>query len=108
MQAVQTTIILYLLDTRGTWPITINKAGHKQTLRVEFCPAAVWFHHGAKRMRTDHRATCDQPTLDGYRVYLKRECLRDINRDPSALVWFDDLTAVAWTKRRWARSRGGG
>lgn len=106
---MQTAILLHLADTHGSWPFKVNKSGRKQWLHVKFCSAVVWFCHAAKRMRDDYRATCEgKPTLDGYRVYLRRECLRDINRDPSLLVWFDDLTADAWTRRRWAPSKSGG
>jgi hypothetical protein len=86
----------------------INKCGRKQWLAVEFCLAAVWVFHAARRMRDDYRATCEgKPTLDGYRAYLRRECQRDIARDPGLLVWFDDLTADAWTRRRWTPSMSG-
>jgi hypothetical protein len=106
---MQAAILLHLSDTHGTWPLKINKAGRKQWLQIEFCPAAVWVYHAAKRMRNDYRATCaDKPTLDGYRAYLRRECWRDINRDPGLLAWFDDLTADAWARRRWASRTSGG
>jgi hypothetical protein len=105
---LQTAILLHLSDTLGKWFFKINKSGRKQWLDVEFCPAAVWFYHAAKRMRDDYRATCEgKPTLDGYREYLRRECLRDIDRDPGLLVWFDDLTADAWNRRRWAPNKSG-
>jgi hypothetical protein len=68
MSAMQTAILLHLSDTRGVWPFKINKSGRKEWLQVQFCPAAVWVYHGAKRMRDDYRATCEsKPTLDGYR-----------------------------------------
>lgn len=102
-------ILLHLSDTRGTWPCKINKSGRKQRLNIEFCPAAVWFYHGAKRMRDDYRSTCEgTPALEGYRAYLRRECLRDIARDPGLLGWFDDFTADTWTRRKWAPSKSGG
>jgi hypothetical protein len=101
----QTVMLLHLSDTHGTWHFKINKAGRKQWLQIEFCPTAVWVFHAARRTRDDYRATCEgKPTLDGYRAYLRRECLRDINRDPGLLAWFDDLTADAWTRRRWGPS----
>jgi hypothetical protein len=102
---LQAAFLLHLSDTHATWPFKINKSGRKQWLDVKFCPAAVWINHAAKPMRNDYRATCEgKPTLDGYRAYLRRECLRDIDRDPSLLVWFNDLTADAWTRRRWGPS----
>jgi hypothetical protein len=106
---LRTATLLHLSDTHGKWPIKINKSGRKQWLDVEFCLAAVWINYAAKRMRDDYRATCKgKPTLHGYRDYLRRECQRDIDRDPGLLVWFDDITADAWTKRRWAPGESGG
>jgi hypothetical protein len=103
MSSFQIAILLHLADTRGKWGFKINKGGRRRWLQVEFCPAAVWFSHAAKPMRDDYRATCEgKPTLDGYRAYLRRECQRDINRDPGLLPWFDDFTADAWTRRRWS------
>jgi hypothetical protein len=103
--SLQTAILLHLSDTHGKWSFKINKSGRKQRVDVEFCPAVVWVYHAAKGTRDDYRATCEgKPTLDGYRAYLRRECRRDINRDPGLLEWFDDLTADAGNRRRWAPS----
>jgi hypothetical protein len=105
MTTMQTAFLLHLSDRRAMWSFKINKSGRKEWLQLELCPAAVWINQAAKLMRNDYRSTCEgKPTLDGYRAYLRRECRRDINRDPGLLAWFDDLTADAWTRRRWAAS----
>jgi hypothetical protein len=105
MSALQTAVMLHVFDTRGTWDFKINKNGRKVWLSIPYGPAIMWMVHAAKRMRDDYRSTCEgKPTLEGYRAYLRRECWRDIARDPGLLPWFNDLTADTWKRRRWSNS----
>jgi hypothetical protein len=103
---LQGRMLLHMADEHMTWKFRVNPG--RRELAVPYCPAFVWFMHAACVMRNDYKAVCaGRPSLHGYRAYLRRECLRDINHDPGLLPWFEDFTADTWKRRTWGGYSGG-